>query len=185
MPMPVTFTKTSIDGVLLVKTGMARDGRGYFSEAYSQMMWEKSGFSEPFVQDNVSISAQGTLRGLHYQIEPAGMGKLVRCLSGRIYDVAVDLRRSSATFGQYVGCELSPESGEALWIPSGFAHGFLALDENAIVYYKCTSHHAPEYERSLHYACPTLNIQWPVRPSVVSEKDEAAPLLGDAEYNFA
>lgn len=184
MPMPVNMEATEIEGVLLVKTGLIRDNRGYFSESYSRMMWEDAGFTETFVQDNLSQSARGTLRGMHYQIEPEGMGKLVRCVKGAIFDVAVDLRRSSPSFGQWVGRGLTGENGHALWVPAGFAHGFLALDDDTLVYYKCTAHHAPDFERSLSYKCPKVGITWPLTPTLVSPKDEIAPGLDEAEYNF-
>ena len=184
MPMPVSFEMTEIPSVLLVKTGIVHDARGYFSEAYSKNVWEEELFNEVFVQDNVSLSTKGTLRGLHYQILPEGMGKLVRCVHGRIFDVAVDLRDGSDTFGKWVGRELSAENGLALWVPVGFAHGFLALEDESIVYYKCTGHHAPLFERALNHACPKLGIEWPMEPTLVSPKDAAAPMLDDAEYNF-
>jgi dTDP-4-dehydrorhamnose 3,5-epimerase len=184
MPMPVSFEMTEIPSVLLVKTGVVRDARGYFSEAYSHNVWEEEMFNEVFVQDNVSLSTKGTLRGLHYQILPEGMGKLVRCVHGRIFDVAVDLRDGSDTFGKWVGRELSAETGDALWVPVGFAHGFLALEEESIVYYKCTGHHAPEFERALNYACPHIGIEWPMTPTLITPKDQGAPMLDQAEYNF-
>ncbi|MBI2435041.1 MAG: dTDP-4-dehydrorhamnose 3,5-epimerase [Candidatus Hydrogenedentes bacterium] len=182
--MPVTFETTEIEEVLIVKTGVIRDSRGYFSEAYSEKMWAGQGFHENFVQDNISLSAKGTLRGMHYQINPEAMGKLVRCVRGGIFDVAVDLRRDSATFGKWVARELSEENALSMWVPAGFAHGFLALQDDSLVHYKCTAHHAPEFERSLHYACPTVGIAWPMEPTLITPKDAAAPRLEDAEYNF-
>ena len=184
MPMPVTFEETEIEGVRVVKTGIFHDERGYFSESHSQMIWEDAGFEERFVQDNLSLSAKGTLRGLHYQLNPEGMGKLVRCVSGAVFDVAVDLRRASPTFGKYVGRELSEENGLSLWVPVGFAHGFVAMTDDVRVHYKCTMHHAPEYERALSYKCPKVNVKWPMMPTIISEKDATAPGLEDAEYNF-
>lgn len=184
MPMPVEFEMTEIKSVLLVKTGRVSDARGYFSEAYAQRVWEEEAFEAEFVQDNLSRSCRGTLRGLHYQIEPEAIGKLVRCLYGRIFDVAVDLREGSDTFGAWVGRELSEENGLSLWVPAGFAHGFLALEDDSLVYYKCTGYHAPEFERALHHACPRIGIQWPEEPTLVSPKDAAAPGLDDADYNF-
>jgi dTDP-4-dehydrorhamnose 3,5-epimerase len=184
MPMPVTFTATEIEGVLQVETGLFRDQRGYFSESYSRDVWAAAGFQEAFLQDNLSLSAKGTLRGLHYQIEPASMGKLVRCLRGAIFDVAVDLRQGSPSFGKWVGRELNDENNLALWIPAGFAHGFLALSDGALVHYKCSNHHAPEYERALAWNDPQVAIAWPAQPAIISEKDAAAPTLEAAEYNF-
>jgi dTDP-4-dehydrorhamnose 3,5-epimerase len=185
MPMPVKLSKTEIDGVVLVETMRVEDDRGFFSEVHSQAEYAKAGLRETFVQDNLSRSKEGTLRGLHYQLEPHGMGKLVRAVSGAVFDVAVDLRRSSPTFGKWVGRELSAENHLALWVPSGFAHGFLTLRGEALVYYKCTALHAPDAERAINYADPSISIAWPVAPTVVSPKDAEAPLLAAAEHNFA
>jgi len=184
MPMPVEFDKTELDGVLVVKTGIARDERGFFSETYSKKVWAESGLAEIFVQDNLSKSAKGTLRGLHYQILPAGMGKLIRCVRGAVFDVAVDLRRGSPTFGRWAGCTLSEGNGLSLWVPVGFAHGFLALEDETLVHYKCSAHHSPAHERSLSYRCPKVGIAWPIAPGNVSKKDREAPELGQAEFNF-
>ncbi len=184
MPMPVTMTKTEIEGVLLVEVGKFCDARGYFTETYSKPVWEDCGFTENFPQDSMSLSAKGTLRGMHYQLDPHGMGKLVRAVCGSVFDVAVDLRRGSPTFGKWIGRELSAENHLALWIPSGFAHGFVALEENTIVYYKCSGVHAPEAERSLSYKCSEVGIEWPLEPTIISEKDAAAPGLAEAESNF-
>ncbi len=184
MPMPVRIEETPIAGVWIVHTGIFHDPRGFFAESYSQRMWAEAGFHQTFVQDNLSLSNRGTLRGLHYQLSAAPMGKLVRCLQGAIFDVAVDLRRGSPTFGQHVACELSEENNRSFWVPAGFAHGFLARSEQALVLYKCTSHHAPEHERALHYGDPALGIRWPESPTTVSDKDQAAPRLADAEYDF-
>ncbi len=184
MPMKVTFVETELPGVLEVHTQIARDARGFFTEAYSKSAWEDAGFQEDFIQDNLSHSAKGTLRGLHYQLDPHGIGKLVRVLSGSIYDVAVDLRKGSPTFGKWVGRELSAENRMALWVPVGFAHGFLALEDNSLVLYKCTGSHAPAAERSLLYHDGSVGIEWPLEPSIVSEKDAVAPTLAEAEYNF-
>lgn len=184
MPMPVTMRETEIPGILLIETGISRDDRGFFTEAYSQKMWEEQGFHHTFVQDSMSLSAKGTLRGMHYQLEPHGMGKLVRTLTGSVFDVAVDLRKNSPTYGKWVGQELSAANGLALWIPSGFAHGFLALEDDTLVYYKCSSCHCPEAERSLSYACPKTAIGWPSKPTIISDKDAVAPFFDDAESNF-
>lgn len=184
MPMPVEIQKTDIEGVVTVKTGLFRDDRGFFSESYSEKMWNEAGFSEDFKQDNVSLSAKGVLRGLHYQINPEPMGKLVRCLQGRIYDVAVDLRKDSPTFGQYAGIELSGENQLSFWVPVGFAHGFVSMEDNSLVHYKCTNHHAPDCERALSWKCPKVGIEWPMQPTIISEKDDIAPGLDDADYNF-
>jgi len=184
MPMPVTIEPTDVPDVLIVRTGCARDDRGYFSESYSRRMWAEAGFTKDFVQDNVSFSAKGTLRGMHYQIHPEAMGKLVRCLRGSIFDVAVDLRDGSPTFGKWIGQELSEENQLSFWVPVGFAHGFLALEDDTLVHYKCTAHHAPEHERALNYNCPDVGIQWPFEPTRITDKDRDAPTLSAAEFNF-
>ena len=184
MPMPATFAETEIPGVLVVETGIFRDHRGFFTETYSKKVWEDAGFKESFVQDNLSLSAKGTLRGMHYQLNPHGMGKLVRVVSGSVFDVAVDLRTGSPAFGKWVGRTLSAENGLALWIPIGFAHGFVALENHTLVSYKCTGMHTPQAERSLLYDDADVRIAWPLEPTIISTKDAAAPSLREAEYNF-
>jgi dTDP-4-dehydrorhamnose 3,5-epimerase len=182
--MPVTLYDTELAGVLVVQTGRVGDERGFFSEIWSEAMFARAGLGESFVQDNLSSSRRGTLRGLHYQLLPHGMGKLVRALTGAIFDVAVDLRRGSPSFGRWVGRELSAENGLALWVPAGFAHGFLALRDDTLVHYKCTEIHTPEAERAVHFADPAIGIAWPFEPLHVSSKDAAAPQLARAEHNF-
>ena len=182
--MPLKITPLEIPEVLVVETGLIRDDRGFFAELYSAEVLESHGFRTTFKQDNLSSSGKGTLRGLHYQLEPHGMGKLVRALSGAMFDVAVDIRRGSPTFGKWVSRTLTLENKEALWIPPGFAHGFLALEESTLVLYKCSATHAPEAERAINYADPAIGITWPMQPAVVSPKDVAAPPLARAEYNF-
>ena len=182
--MPIEVTATEIDAVKIVKTAKFVDDRGFFSESYSKNPWAEAGMRQEFIQDNLSNSRAGTVRGLHYQINPAAMGKLVRCLRGAIFDVAVDIRVGSETFGKYVGMELSEENGLSLWVPAGFAHGFVALKDDSLVLYKCDAQHSPAHERAISYRCPKLNIAWPIEPTVVSGKDAAAPGLEDAEFNF-
>lgn len=184
MPMPVSVEEGGLNGLLLVRTGLFRDERGFFAETYSRNMFRAAGFEAEFVQDNLSESCLGTLRGMHYQIHPGAMGKLVRCVRGAVFDVAVDLRRGSPTFGHWRGHTLSEANGLSLWIPEGFAHGFVSLEDHTLVHYKCSAHHAPECERSLSYKCPKIGIEWPMTPKVVSKKDAAAPGLEAAEYNF-
>jgi len=186
MPMPVKTTRTEIPDVLVVECGIVRDERGSFSESHSVPMFSAAGLSETFVQDNLSVSHKGTVRGLHYQLAAGGcgMGKLVRAVRGSVFDVAVDLRRGSPTFGKWVGRTLSAENGLALWVPIGFAHGFLSLEDDTVVLYKCTNTHAPNAERAVRYSDPDLNIRWPFEPTLVSPKDRAAPLLAAAEFDF-
>jgi dTDP-4-dehydrorhamnose 3,5-epimerase len=184
MPMPVKLTPTEIPDVITIESGLVRDERGYFAEIYSEKMLAGSGFRANFVQDNVSSSKKGSLRGLHYQIEPHGMGKLIRVLRGSAFDVAVDIRLGSPSFGKWVARTLSADNKLAMWIPPGFAHGFLALEEETVLLYKCTATHTPESERAIHFADPKLGIAWPEEPSLVAAKDAAAPAFAVAEYNF-
>jgi len=185
MPMPIAFTATEIEAVREVHAGVFEDDRGFFMEAYNAATWTEAGFPDTFVQDNVSTSKRGTVRGLHYQIEPHGMGKLVRVMQGAIVDVAVDIRQGSPSFGKWVARRLDAKNKLALWVPNGFAHGFAALEDDTMVWYKCTNTHAPESERAIRYNDPAIGIDWGIEPSIISEKDAAAPLLAEAEYNFA
>ncbi|MBM4363987.1 MAG: dTDP-4-dehydrorhamnose 3,5-epimerase [Deltaproteobacteria bacterium] len=182
--MPVTVQPTEIQDVLVVQTGLVRDDRGYFAETWSATEFARAGLDAGFLQDNLSESAEGTLRGLHYQLAARGMAKLVRAVRGSVFDVAVDLRRGSPTFGRWVGRVLSAENRLCLWVPVGFAHGFLALEPGTLVHYKCTDTHAPEAERAVHHADPAIGIAWPSTPRLVSPKDAAAPPLAEAEYDF-
>lgn len=184
MPMAAKIDPTEIASVLEIHTGLFEDDRGFFSESYSREMWRQAGFDEVFVQDNLSKSCRGTLRGMHYQLEPHGMGKLVRCVRGAVFDVAVDLREDSPTYGKWVGRELSERNHLSLWVPVGFAHGFVALEDETLVHYKCTAIHTPEAERALSYKDPQVAIEWPLEPNIISEKDAKAPLLADVEANF-
>jgi dTDP-4-dehydrorhamnose 3,5-epimerase len=184
MPMPVKIKPLEIPDVLVIEMGLIRDERGFFAELYSAKVLESQGFHDTFLQDNLSCSRKGTVRGLHYQLEPHGMGKLVRALSGAVFDVAVDIRRGSPTFGKWVGRTLTLDNREALWIPPGFAHGFMALEDSTLLLYKCTATHAPEAERAINYADPAIGIAWPMQPTLVAAKDMAAPPLASAEYNF-
>jgi len=184
MPMRVTVEETRLPGVLLVKAGIARDARGFFSEIYSQPAFAEAGLDAPFVQDNLGLSAKGIFRGLHYQLEPFAMGKLVRAIRGAVFDVVVDLRAGSPTFGQWLGVTLTEENHLALWAPPGFAHGFLTLEDQTLFHYKCTQVHTPGAERSVRYDDPAIGIQLPMPPALLSEKDAKAPLLKDAEFNF-
>ena len=184
MGMQPDIRATEIEEVLEIKSPLFRDERGYFAEVYSADMWRGAGFTQTFVQDNLSLSAKGVIRGLHYQLAAHGMGKLVRVLSGAVFDVAVDLRRGSPTFGQWVGRTLSAENAMALWVPAGFAHGFAALEDNTLVLYKCTSHYEPKAERALRFNDPSVGVAWPVGNPIVSPKDSVAPLLDDAEFDF-
>ncbi len=175
--------QTKIPDVLLIEPQVFGDHRGFFFESFNQKRFEeKTGVSPQFVQDNHSRSSQGVLRGLHYQIQQT-QGKLLRATVGEIFDVAVDVRKSSATFGQWVGYRLSAENKRQLWIPAGFAHGFAVLSEVAEVLYKTTDYYAKDYERSILWNDPDLGIDWQlgdIKPRL-SAKDEAGVFLKDAE----
>jgi dTDP-4-dehydrorhamnose 3,5-epimerase len=179
----VQVDKTELDGVLRLRPKVHGDARGYFLETYNEERFaEATGTHVRFVQDNQSRSSRGVLRGLHYQIGEHAQGKLVRVLSGRIFDVAVDLRRGSETLGRWTGCYLDALSHSQFWIPSGFAHGFLVLSDVADVAYKTTSFYAPDAERSVRFDDPDVAIRWPagITP-ILSDRDAAAGSLRDAE----
>jgi dTDP-4-dehydrorhamnose 3,5-epimerase len=173
---------TSIPEILIFEPKVFGDERGFFFESFNQQKFnELTGNTDAFVQDNHSRSAKDVLRGLHYQIQQP-QGKLVRVVSGAVFDVAVDIRKSSATFGKWVGVHLSAENKRQLWIPAGFAHGFVVLSEHAEFLYKTTDYWAPQYERSIRWDDPEIGIDWPidVEPTL-SDKDKAARLLAVAE----
>ena len=174
--------KTTLDGVLVIEPKVFGDSRGFFFESFNQRQWlEKTGLIRDFVQDNHSRSVQGVLRGLHYQIcQP--QGKLVRAVVGEIFDVAVDVRRHSPGFGRWVGEYLSADNKKQLWIPEGFAHGFLVLSESAEVLYRASEYYAPEHERCIIWNDPDLAINWPMNmPPRLSEKDAGGLLFRNAE----
>lgn len=173
--------KTSIDDVLILEPKVFGDSRGFFFESFNQRVFEQTvGEKVTFVQDNHSRSAKGVLRGLHYQVQHA-QGKLVRVARGSVFDVAVDIRRDSPTYGKWVGVELSEENHRQLWIPAGLAHGFLVLSETADFLYKTTDYYAPEFERSIRWDDPDLNIAWPLESvPTLSKKDAEARFLADS-----
>lgn len=174
---------TALEGVLALEPKVHVDERGWFIESYNQHDFDAAvGYSVRFVQDNQSYSKRGVLRGLHYQLPPHAQGKLVRVLAGRVFDVAVDLRRSSATFGRWVGETLSATNHRQLWIPPGCAHGFAVLGREAIVAYKVTAHHEPAASQSLRWDDDTIGIVWPdvPYPRVVSDKDATSPTFEQA-----
>lgn len=174
-------TPTRIADVKVIEPVVYEDSRGAFFESYNERALEQLGIRERFVQDNQSLSKQSVLRGLHYQIEQP-QGKLIRCLRGEIFDVAVDLRKSSATFGQWVGVTLSSQNRASLWIPRGFAHGFLALSTEVEVLYKTTDFYAPKHERAILWNDQTIDIRWPIQgPPLLSGKDLAGSLFEQAE----
>lgn len=180
--MPYTATPTALQGVLILEPKVFGDDRGFFFESFNQRDFQQvTGLDVKFVQDNHSRSVRGVLRGLHYQIQHP-QGKLVRVTQGQVYDVAVDLRKASPTFGHHVGVELSADNKRQLWIPPGFAHGFVVLSETAEFLYKTTDYWYPEHERSLLWSDAQLGIRWPIdAPPQLAAKDAAAKLLADAD----
>jgi dTDP-4-dehydrorhamnose 3,5-epimerase len=168
---------TRLPGVLRLRPRIFSDDRGWFAETWNEAAFQKTGLPSHFVQDNQSRSRQHVLRGLHFQLQHP-QGKLVRAVDGRIFDVAVDVRRSSTHFGQWVGVELSAEFPESLWIPPGFAHGFLVLSDSADVLYKTTDFYSPASERTVHWNDPTIGIEWPLTAEpIVAAKDAAGTPL--------
>ncbi len=176
---------TRLPDVLIVEPKVHGDARGFFMESYSARMLDAAvGHEVRFVQDNHSRSTKGVLRGLHYQLPPHAQGKLVRVVAGRVIDVAVDIRPASSRFGQWVGVELTAENHRQLWVPPGFAHGFLVLSDSADFLYKTTAYYSPECERSIRWNDPQIGIDWPMAADlniVISPKDAHAPKLADAE----
>ena len=167
---------TELPEVMIVEPDVYRDPRGYLLETYQSQRYPELGIRASFVQDNLSCSSRGILRGLHYQLGRP-QGKLVTVMQGCIFDVAVDIRVGSSTFGRWVGVELSSDDHRQIYVPEGFAHGFCVLSETAVVLYKCTDYYAPPEERGILWNCPTLGIPWPVREPVLSAKDAALPTL--------
>ena len=169
--MPFLFKRLEIPDLVLIEPKVFEDERGFFMETYREPDFEKAGISQDFVQDNHSRSKKGVLRGLHYQKEPMAQGKLVRCVRGAIFDVGVDLRRGSPTYARWVGTVLSEENRLSLWIPRGFAHGYLALENESEVIYKTDNLYSPKHERGIIWNDPDIGIQWPIENPIVSKKD--------------
>ncbi|GGA43260.1 dTDP-4-dehydrorhamnose 3,5-epimerase [Paenibacillus physcomitrellae] len=178
-------TPLKMDGAALLEPVVYGDSRGFFMESYNEQVVQNKGINHHFVQDNQSLSAQpGVLRGLHYQLNPKAQTKLVRVVAGAVYDVIVDVRRSSPTFGQWQGVILSEYNQRQLLVPKGFAHGFCTLVPNTQVIYKVDEYYSPENDRGILWNDPALGIDWPVSNPVLSDKDQSHPLLQDAELNF-
>jgi dTDP-4-dehydrorhamnose 3,5-epimerase (EC 5.1.3.13) len=182
-------TKTKLPGVLIVEPEVFGDHRGYFMETYSSQKYKQIGINSEFVQDNMSFSAQkGTLRGLHFQNNPKAQAKLVSCSQGSVIDVAVDIRKGSPTYKQWVAVELSAQNKKQLYIPRGFAHGFLTITDNVEFRYKVDNLYSKDYDRGIRYDDPTINIDWNsllngIEP-ILSEKDRNGPLLDESDFNF-
>ena len=167
--------KTQLDGLLIIEPDVYQDERGYFFESYNQEKFRNLGMDVTFVQDNESKSMKGVLRGLHFQVPPFGQGKLVRVMQGAVFDVAVDLRKKSPTYGKWECVELSEKNKRMYWIPEGFAHGFLTLENDTVFFYKCTAVYNKESEKSIAWNDPDLNIQWGLTDPVLSERDKTCP----------
>ncbi len=181
--MPLKFIATSLAGVFIIEPEVFRDGRGFFIETFQQEKYAEGGIDKKFVQDNHSYSTRGTLRGLHYQLKHP-QGKLVHVVTGEIFDVAVDIRRGSPTFGQWEGVYLSAENHRQIYVPEGFAHGFCVLSDTANVMYKCTDFYTPGDEYGILWSDPAIGIDWPVASKVLSDKDSKNPELGNIQENL-
>jgi dTDP-4-dehydrorhamnose 3,5-epimerase len=177
------LTRFAIQGPALIVPNRLGDARGYFVETYKENWFRENVADTRFVQDNQSMSATvGTLRGLHYQTAPFGQDKLIRCVKGAIYDVVVDIRPESETFGQWIGTNLTEAGGEQLWVPEGFAHGFCTLEPDTIVFYKVTNYYSREHDKGVAFDDPDIGIDWPIDPAhaVLSDKDRVQPKLKDS-----
>ena len=181
----MNIIKTDIEDVLIIEPRVFGDHRGWFTETYSKEKFREFGIDIDFIQDNHSLSAQkGTLRGLHFQLNPKAQTKLVRCTKGKILDVAVDIRDGSPTYKKWVAVELTEDNRKQLLIPKGFAHGFLTLTDDVEVQYKVDKYYSPENDRSIRYDDPEIGVAWGIEDPILSEKDLNAPLLKDCSINF-
>ncbi|NOU66246.1 dTDP-4-dehydrorhamnose 3,5-epimerase [Paenibacillus sp. LMG 31461] len=181
----MNIIKTKLEGLVLIEPDVFGDNRGFFMESYSSSKFADIGVDHLFIQDNHSLSVEaGVLRGLHYQLNPKAQTKLVRVAAGAIYDVVVDIRKNSLTFGQWVGVILSEANKRQLLVPQGFAHGFCTIVPNTQVLYKVDEYYSPEQDRGIIWNDPALGIDWPTSNPILSDKDKKHPLLKDAEINF-
>jgi dTDP-4-dehydrorhamnose 3,5-epimerase len=170
--------ETKLEGCYIIEPDVFGDNRGYFTETYNKQKFEENGILNEFIQDNQSLSKEkGTLRGIHFQKDPMSQAKLVRCTQGAVYDVAVDLREGSVTFGEWIAVELSAENHKQLFLPRGFGHAFQTITENAIFQYKVDNLYSKENERGIIYNDPDINVEWPIENPVLSEKDKISPTL--------
>lgn len=182
--MPFRFERLEIPDVVLIEPRGFEDARGFFMETYRRSEFEAHGVPGPFVQDNYSFSVRNVLRGLHYQKNPSAQAKLVMVVRGSVFDVAVDLRRGSPTFGKWVGQVLTEENRRMLYVPVGFAHGFCVLSKDARVLYKVTAEYDPDLDGGVIWNEPEIGIRWPIEKPILSEKDSRLPRLSEADHNF-
>ena len=182
--MPFQSEKLEIPGLIIVNPRVFEDSRGSFFETYKESDFRSLGIGRPFVQWNHAVSRKEVLRGLHYQIHPAPQGKMLRVLRGELFDVAVDIRKGSPWFGKWVSVLLSSENRSIFWIPPGFAHGYMAITDDAEVLYGTTTEWTPSCERGIRWNDPSLAVEWPLPEPLVNERDQAFPLLADAEITF-
>jgi dTDP-4-dehydrorhamnose 3,5-epimerase len=182
--MPFEFERLAIPDVILIRPAFFGDARGFFAETYKLSQFKEVGIGHHFVQDNHSRSGKGVLRGLHYQLLPKAQGKLLRVVRGAIFDVAVDIRKGSAYYGKWVSTTLSEQNRQMLWIPPGFAHGFITMQDDTDVLYKATDEYDPSLERGIIWNDPKIGIEWPMKKPTLSAKDRQYPMLDEAENNF-
>ncbi|MFH1618532.1 MAG: dTDP-4-dehydrorhamnose 3,5-epimerase [bacterium] len=182
--MAFEFKQLALPEIILVTPRFLRDARGFFAETYRHSDFCAAGIKEVFLQDNLSSSVKGVIRGLHYQNPPKAQAKLVRCVRGTVFDVAVDIRKGSPHYGRWAGEILDAENGSMLYIPAGFAHGFTALSETADVAYKVSAEYSPQHERGIRWNDSDISISWPVSSPIVSIRDAGLPLLRDADNLF-
>ena len=182
--MSFSFEPLEIPEVVLIQPTLRGDDRGFFVETYRRSAFAEAGLAADFVQDNFARSGPGVLRGLHYQLPPKAQGKLVRVVRGAVFDVAVDLRRDSPTYGGWVGRTLDAAKGAMMWIPEGFAHGYAVLGDGADLAYKVTAEYSPELDRGMAWNDPAVGVDWPLIDPVLSEKDRALPVLAEADNSF-
>ena len=178
------ITESKIKGILVIEIDVFHDDRGYFAETFSLKKYKDHGLSPDYVQDNISVSKKGTLRGLHYQVPPKAQAKLCHVIKGSVLDVAVDLRFGSPTFGQHLAVELSEKNHTQIYIPAGFAHGFAVLSDEAIFQYKCSEFYSKAHERAIRFDDPDLNINWGIENPIVSEKDKSAKFFKEIADGF-
>ncbi len=181
--MPFSFKRMEIPDVVLATPRIFSDVRGFFAEVYKRTDFLSENVPYDFVQVNLSNSKKGVVRGLHYQLRPMEQGKLVTVIKGRIFDVAVDIRKGSPYYGKYVAVELNDQERSLFWVPPGFAHGFQALDDSLVIYF-VTKEYSPSHERCVNYLCEEIGIKWPLKDAILIDKDLKCPQLRDAENNF-